>query len=210
MAEIKLENARRGIVAILEKAAHRDPEKTQAVEGIEDDLKSLQTLVARLDSVMIGHMDIQEVFAHLLDHVICDVQDIGSELGADEDDLGTALDDYVDTFGARLEAKMRLGARRCEALENVFANYWGDQDEDGDQDPDEDDDGFEGEESDDGPIAEPDEEGALQPAGGGLLGKLGRYRPMAKPKPEAKRPEPKSRFPRAAEIVGDVEIQGEE
>ena len=206
MSEMRIDNARRGIVAILERAAHREPEQLEAVEGIEDDLKSVQTLVARLGTDLISLPDIQEVFAHLLDHVICDVQDLGEEVKADQDELGEALDDYMDKVGSRLEAKIRVGARRCEALENVFRNYWDDQDEDEGEDEGE----PEGEREEERSAGYAGDSEGGEPDTGGLLGRLGRFRPGARREPEpqnGRKPVRRPSFPRSGEFTGEVEVE---
>lgn len=186
MSEARLENAKRELVGVLEHLAAEDKTVLDSIQGIEDDIKSLGTLLTRLPANILGLPDIQEVFAHLIDHVVGEVLGLADEHEPQEEEILEAGDNLMDVLGMRLEAKLPPGARHCEALENVFDGYW--RDSQGDED------------DPDGQGEPPEEEGAPEPEPRSFTD---RGSPERKP---LRHPG----LPSAAEVTGDVELQGEE
>lgn len=195
MSETRLEGAKQKLVGALERLAGGDRAARDIADGVEDDLTSILTLVARITPEQLRLVDVQDVFAHLLDHVITECWEPATK----DQDLSNALDGYVDMLASRLEAKLPVGARHSEKLEHVFASYW--------------EDAGEGEEDEDDPLEEGsgDEEELGKPDGleGGTDGFEDKRRRTERSTP-ARRPAPRpTRFPKSASVTGDVVI-GEE
>lgn len=190
MPETRLDNVRHALVGALERLAGRDDSARRTVDMVEDDLKSLSTLMHRLSPDQLRLADVQDVVAHLLDHVIGECWDPAES----NQELAEALDDYVDLLASRLEAKMPMNSRHSDALENVFSNYWEDNSGE-DEGEGEDEDAEAGHEEDpgEGLDEKPPARRPAQP-----------LRPTARPKAR-----PAARFPKSAEVSGDIEF-GEE
>lgn len=185
MAESRLSRAQGEITGLLEQLAAKDKEMAGLADEVEDDLVSLFTLVVRLHPEQLRLPDVQDIVAHLLDHVISETW----ELAEKNEPLGEAMDEYLNVLASRLETKIPSGSRHSRKLDAVFDNYW--QDRDGD---DEDDGPFDDEEPE-----EREAPAAPAPEGQGLL-------------PRARRAVTRkfARFPPAADVTGEVEIEGEE
>lgn len=240
MPETRLDNVRHALVGALERIAGRDDSARRMVDMLEDDLKSLSTLMHRLSPDQLRLADVQDVVAHLLDHVIGECW----EPAEGNQELSEALDDYVDLLASRLEAKMPMNSRHSDALENVFSNYWEDNsgDDEGEGEDEDAEAGREEEAVSGRVLREIDPKTATIPQLRAWYKETVGYDPQEPPenlsdrglrqlvaehleefkdelparrpaqplRPRARpRPRPAARFPKSAELSGDIEI-GEE
>jgi len=120
--------ARRGMTAVLEVYA-KDENLRPLADGIEDDMASMATLLKRLTGEHLAHKDIQDVFAHLVDHVIGESLELAGETG-DPEEVYKALDEYVYRLEGAIERKSPI---KAEKLRNTFENFWDDEDESDDE-----------------------------------------------------------------------------
>jgi hypothetical protein len=180
--------ATRDIVGVLEKNARGDVLAAMATE-IEDDLESIGALLGELTEEQLNKARIQDVLAHLLDHVIGSVLEFDQGLPTQSKGEGDQLLEYLEDFMHVTELKFnrKTSAMRSEKLRLVLENFW--DDAEGSEDEDEDEEG-EGEEREEPRERKP------------------RPKPESKPKPEPYgSPEKEQKAPPEQ---AEVELEAEE
>jgi len=122
--------AGREIVAILEKNA--EGARGAMAEGLEDDLESLNALMDELTKDQLNKSRLQDVLAHLLDHIIGELFDFGEGL---PDEVDAALLDKLQDYMYLIELKInrKTDALRSEKLRLVLENFWDDSEDSDDE-----------------------------------------------------------------------------
>ena len=126
------------LVADLRSRTGRDSELKGTVDGIATDLESMGTLISILERKQAKREDIQNIFAHLLDHVTEEVDAVMEDTDNDDgfpamDRLMTELHDWFSDLGFKSEWLL-------DVLNTAIAAA-GDEDagDEPDENPDEDD-----------------------------------------------------------------------
>jgi len=126
------------LVADLRSRTGRDSELKSTVDGIATDLESMGTLISTLERKQAKREDIQNIFAHLLDHVTEEVDAVMEDTDNDDgfpamDRLMTELHDWFSDLGFKSEWLL-------DVLNTAIAAA-GDEDagDEPDENPDEDD-----------------------------------------------------------------------
>lgn len=96
------------LVADLRSRTGRDSELKGTVDGIATDLESMGTLISILERKQAKREDIQNIFAHLLDHVTEEVDAVMEDTDNDDgfpamDRLMTELHDWFSDLGFKSE-----------------------------------------------------------------------------------------------------------
>jgi len=96
------------LVADLRSRTGRDSELKGTVDGIATDLESMGTLISTLERKQAKREDIQNIFAHLLDHVTEEVDAVMEDTDNDDgfpamDRLMTELHDWFSDLGFKSE-----------------------------------------------------------------------------------------------------------
>ena len=96
------------LVTDLRSRTGRDSELKGTVDGIATDLESMGTLISTLERKQAKREDIQNIFAHLLDHVTEEVDAVMEDTDNDDgfpamDRLMTELHDWFSDLGFKSE-----------------------------------------------------------------------------------------------------------
>jgi len=126
------------LVAELNRSAGRNSELKDTVTGIGTDLESMGTLIDVLDPKQLKREDVQNIFAHLLDHVTSEVDELITALDLDGgfeamDKLMAGLHDWFTSLGFKSEWLLDVLGTAIAAAGDEDAG-----DDEPDENPDED------------------------------------------------------------------------